>query len=77
MQKPTNNIREFYFKKTFLGNVLMIKKRVLTEEIGLYEDRWVKATEKEAQDFYNELHMLKEYKKMDDYLRLHNPELYI
>lgn len=67
----------FYFKKTFLGMVLMKKNRYPTGYPGDWEVRWEKATEKESQEFLSEYMRLRRNNELIDDIKKTHPELLI
>lgn len=70
-------MREFYFKKTMLGMVLMVQHRYSANGYGDFYHRMVKATEEEANEYIKELAVLAYKEKIFDEIKKSNPELLI
>lgn len=67
----------FYFKKTFLGMILMKKNRYPTGYPGDWEFRWEKASEKESQEFISEYQRHRRNEELINELKKSHPELLI
>lgn len=70
-------MRDYYFKKTMSGMVLMVRHRFAAICPGQFYYRNVKADEEQAQEFIREMAVMDHKSTIFDEIKKSNPELLI
>lgn len=70
-------MKNWYFKKTLFGMILMVKRKKPDITPGIWLYYWDKATEAESQEFSENVERLSIYKEIIDKVKDSNPEVLI